>query len=90
MLGQMNASFRLRKRILIEGAVCAAFFLIVIVLYASLFFVADAKQFGFKNAQAAAAMAWIGTAIFGTMLLLSLWTIAAYFVEKFSLDGTTI
>ncbi len=83
-------SFRLRRSVFYQGAVCAVFFLVAVILYSCLFFLDNPAQQGFNSAHAAAILGGAGVALFGFMLLLSLYMILAYYVERVTVDGSTV
>lgn len=83
-------SFRLRRSVFYQGAVCAVFFVVAVILYSCLFFLDNPAQQGFNSAHAAAILGGVGVALFGFMLLLSLYMIMAYYVERVTVDGSTI
>ncbi|MGB7947874.1 MAG: hypothetical protein WCH75_09355 [Candidatus Binatia bacterium] len=86
----MAWTFYPEKRNLIATAVCALIFLAAILGYGSLFFVENAKEHGFKSNWHAAAMGYIGTALFGLMLMLCALSIAAHYSTSMTVDGSTI
>lgn len=76
----MDRTFRPRKSLLVEGVLCAFFFVVAVVGYSSLLFIEDR----------AAALAWIGIALFGTMLILSIAMIVTYFRTNVRVTGETL
>lgn len=82
----MVQTFYPRKSILVCGAVCSVIFAIAIAGYSTLLFVEDAHAHGFTSNQHAAFMAYFGISLIGTMLLLSLVTIAEYWVIRCTCD----
>lgn len=86
----MTQTFRLAPNTKYQGIACTAFFLAMVIASASLFFLDDPVQSGFKGKNAAAAMGVIGVLLYGSMLVVSLYGWAAYYVERFTVDGTTL
>lgn len=86
----MDEIFRPCKAILYRAIVCSLFFLAVIGGYSSLFFLENPQQYGFRGEHAAVRMGAMGLVLFGFFLLLSLYMLAAYFFERFSICGTTL
>jgi hypothetical protein len=86
----MNETFRLQKKIKYQGIACTGFFAAVLMGYSSLFFLEDPVRHGFKGEHAAVAMGGFGVAVFGAMLLMSLYLWTAYYVERFTIKGTTL
>ena len=86
----MTETFRLRKSVKYQGMAFAAIFLAALVGYASIFFLEDPTKHGFKREHSVAIVGGMGLAVFGTMFLLSIYIWAAYYVERFSVDGTTL
>jgi hypothetical protein len=67
----------------------AALFLLAILAFSSPFFLKNAGQQGF-NDKHEVIVAVMGIALFGTMLLLAVYTWAAYYVEHFDINGTRL
>jgi hypothetical protein len=68
----------------------AAIFAAAVLGHVSLFFLTEPEKYGFKSEQAAAGMGALGVCLYGIMLLASLYTWAAYHVERLTVDGTRI
>lgn len=85
-----HATCRPRKAILYQGLFYAVLFLGATVGYASLFFLENPARQGFKGGWSAATLGGAGIAVFGLMFLLSLYMILAYYVERFTVDGSTV
>ncbi|HEV3339011.1 MAG TPA: hypothetical protein VG125_01605 [Pirellulales bacterium] len=68
----------------------SVFFLAAVVGSASAFFLPDPTEHGFKDEQAVVLVGGGGVALFGAMLLLSIYVCAAYYVERFTIKGTRI
>src|SRR5438105_3146903 len=68
----------------------AAIFLGAMVAYLSIFFQEDPAKNGFKGEHSVAIVGGMGLALFGTMFLMSLYIWAAYYVERFSINGTKL
>ncbi len=86
----MHETFRLRKTVKYQGMAFAAFFLAVLAGYSSIFFLEEPAKHGFEGENGVAVVGGMGIAVFGAMLLLSIWMWAAYYVERFSIIGTTL
>ncbi len=86
----MNETFRLRSAVKYQGMALSALFLAVLVGYWSMLLIDDPAKLGFKGNFSVLRVAWFGSLVFGTMLLLSLYIWIAYYVERFSINGTTI
>jgi hypothetical protein len=70
--------------------VLSAIFLTVCLGYSSIFFLKDPARHGFRGEHSVAIVGGMGLVVFGLMLLLSLYIWAAYYVEKFTIHGTTL
>ena len=86
----MTETFRLRKSVKYEGMAFAAIFLAVLVGYSSIFFLEEPAKHGFKGEHSVAIVGGMGLAVFGSMLLMSIYLWAAYYVERFTINGTTL
>jgi hypothetical protein len=86
----MNAIFRPRRSILAWGAIGGTFFLLATLGYAGLFFAENSAEMGFTSNRHAEVMGYIGIVLFGSMFGLTLLTIARFFVECVSIDGSTL
>lgn len=86
----MNETFRLRKTVKYQGMAFAVLFLVVLVGYSSIFFLKEPAKHGFKGEHSVALVAGMGIAVFGTMLLMSIYVWAAYYVERFTINGTML
>jgi hypothetical protein len=64
--------------------------LAVLIGYISLFFLDEPAKHGFKREHSAAVLGGAGIALFGTMLLGSLYMWTAYYVERFTITGSVI
>ena len=65
-------------------------FLAVMVGYASIFFLEEPAKHGFKGEHSVAVVGGMGLVVFGSMLLMSVYLWAAYYVEKFTINETTL
>ena len=90
MDGHQAQVFRLRRGILIQGALYSLFFAAAVSLYSALPFLDDPQEHGFPNKQLAYGMAAFGVVVFGSMLVGSLWMIAAYRLARISLAGDVL
>lgn len=86
----MNETFRLRKAIFIQGIVLTLFFLVVTIVHACIPLYIKPGTHGFNRPGSTVMMACLGVALYGTMLIGSLYTVAAYYVERFSITGSTV
>jgi hypothetical protein len=86
----MTETFRLRKSVKYQGIAFAAIFLAVLIAYSSIFFLKEPARHGFKGEHSVAIVGGMGLAVFGTMFLLSVYPWAAYYMEQFTIDGTTL
>lgn len=86
----MVETFRLRKSVKYQGMVCAAIFLAALAGYSSIFFLEEPSKHGFKGEHSVAIVGGMGMALFGTMLVLSAYMWAAYYVERFTISGTSL
>ena len=86
----MLKTFRLRKSIKYVGMSFALLFFAVSAGYSGLFFLDQPAEHGFKGEHSAAAVGVMGLTLFGSMLLMSLYQWAAYYVVRFTIDGTTL
>lgn len=89
-LADMVETFRLKKSVKYHGMVFAAIFLAALVGYSSIFFLEEPAKHGFKGEHSVAIVGGMGLVAFGTMLLLSVYMWAAYYVESFTISGTTL
>lgn len=86
----MNETFRLAKKVKYQGMACTACFLAAVLGYSTIFFLEEPAKHGFKGEDSVAFVGWMGIAVFGTMLLVSIYIWAAYYVERFTINGTTL
>ncbi len=86
----MHETFRLRKSVAYAGMALSAIFLAVCVLVASMFFLENPAEHGFKGEHSVAIVCGMALATFGTMFLLSLYMWSAYYLERFCISGSTI
>jgi hypothetical protein len=86
----MNETFRLSPTIKYQRIAFVAFFLAVLIAYSSVFFLEDPAKHGFKGEHSATVIGGMGIAVFGAMLLVSLYMWAAYYVERFAINGTML
>lgn len=87
-LNQMVETFRLSKSVKYQGMLLTALFLVALAGYSSVFFLDDPAKHGFKGKHSVAVVGGLGLVVFGTMLLLSIYVWAAYYVEQFAMSGT--
>ena len=88
MAATMARTFYPRKSILVTGDVCSIFFAVAVVGYSALLFVNDAPAYSFKSTRDAVALGYLGIALFGTMFLVSLLSIAEYWVLRCTCDDS--
>lgn len=86
----MNETFRLRKSVKYQAMAFTAFFLAAMLGYISIFYIKEPAKHGFKGPQSIAFVGWMGIAVFGTMTLASIYMWAAYYVERLTINGTTL
>lgn len=86
----MVETFRLKKSVKYQGMVFAAIFVAAVVGYSSIFFLEEPAEHGFEGKHSVAIVGGMGLAVFGAMLLLSVYLWAAYYVEMFTISGTTL
>jgi len=86
----MTETFRLRKRVKYQGMAFVAIFLAILFGYSSIFFLEEPAKHGFRGEHSVAIVGGMGLAVFGSMLLMSMYMWAAYYVERFTINGTTI
>jgi hypothetical protein len=86
----MNQTFRLQKTVKYQGMAFTAVFLAAILGYTSIFFIKEPAKHGFKGPHSVAFVGWMGIVVFGTMTLASIYMWAAYYVERLSINGTTL
>lgn len=86
----MNATFHLSPKVKHQGIGCALLFLVAVVGYSSLLFLAEPEQHGFKGRPSVLVVSGMGIVVFGSMLLLSLYMWASYHATLFSINDTKI
>jgi hypothetical protein len=86
----MNQTFRLRKTVKYQGMAFAAFFLAAVLGYTSIFSIKEPAKHGFEGSHSVAFVGWMGIVVFGTMTLASIYMWAAYYVERLTINGTTL
>lgn len=86
----MEETFRPRKAILYQAIALCLFFLAAMAGYTSIFFLENPKEHGFNGEHSVLLVGGMGLIVFGFFLLLSLYLLATYFVERFSICGTTL
>ncbi len=86
----MSETFRLRKTVKYQGMAFTTVFLAALVGYSSIFFLEEPAKHGFKGEHSVAVVGGMGVAVFGMMLLMSLFLWAAYYVERFTITGTML
>jgi hypothetical protein len=84
----MIQTFRLRKGVLYQGMACSAFFSAAVIACVSIFFLEEPAKHGFHGEHSVAVVGGMGCFVFGTMLLISIYLLVAYYVEQFKIDGT--
>src|SRR4051794_9884572 len=86
----LNEFFRLRRSVQVQGIVFTAIFLAAALAYASAMFLDEPAKHGFKGEHSVAIVVGLGLTVFGTMTLLGVYTLVAYYVERVAIVGTTI
>jgi hypothetical protein len=86
----MDETFRPRKAILYLGFALCLLFLTAIAVCTSIFVLKNPKQHGFNGEHSVLLVGGMGLIVYGFFLLLSLYILATYFVERFSIRGTTL
>lgn len=86
----MDETFRPRKAILFVAIACSVFSLAMIAGCTSIFFLENPKEHGFNGEHSVLFVGGMGLAVSVFFLLLSLYMLAVYFVERFSICGTTL
>ncbi len=86
----MNQTFRLRKAVKYQGMAFTAFFLAAVAGYISIFYLKEPAKHGFEDPNSVAFVGWMGIVVFGTMTLASIYMWAAYYVERLTINGTTL
>src|SRR5687767_12972652 len=86
----MNEQLRLRRAIQFQGIVFTVIFLSATLGYAGIFFLEEPQKHGFHGKYSVEILGGLGIAVFGAMTCLGIYTLAAYYVEGFSISGTTI
>jgi hypothetical protein len=77
----MNETFRLRKAVKYQGIVYTLLLLAILAGCSSIFFPDEPTKHGFKGEHSVAVVGGMGVAVFGAMLLMSIYLWAAYYVE---------
>jgi hypothetical protein len=83
-------TFQLKKSVKHQGMAFTAIFLAVTAGYSSIFYLPDPANNGFQGEHSVVIVGGMGVAVFGTMLLLSVYVWAAYYVERFTISGTSL
>lgn len=86
----MNETFRPRAAEKYVAMVCTAFFLVAVIVYLSIPLLDDPVKHGFKREGSALFMAALGTAVFGTMLLLSIYSWVAFYFNSVTIADDMI
>ncbi|MBX3452445.1 MAG: hypothetical protein KF777_23035 [Planctomycetaceae bacterium] len=86
----MDETFRLRNAILYLAITGGVLSLAMIAVCTSIFFLENPKEHGFNGEHSVLLVGGMGLTVCGVILLLSLYLLAAYFVERFSICGTTL
>jgi hypothetical protein len=86
----MSETFRLRKWVKYQGMAFTAIFLVALFGYSSVFFLEEPAKHGFRGEHSVAIVGGMGLSVFGSMLLMSIYLWAAYYVERFTINGTTL
>lgn len=86
----MTETFRLRKMMKYMGMAFTAIFLAAAFVYLSIFFLEEPARHGFQRENSVVIVGSMGLIVFGAMLFLSVYVWAAYYVERFTVDGTKL
>lgn len=86
----MVETFRPAQWLKYFSVLFAALFLGAALFSASLFLSEPPFKIESKGEREDALTRWMGTVVFGTMFLLSIYTLAACYVERLELDGTSL
>ena len=86
----MKVTFRQEKKAKYLGMVLTATFFVAVVGSACIFFIEEPAKHGFKGELSVVVVGGCSIALYGTMLLLSIYAWAAYYVERFTVEGTML
>lgn len=87
---EMDATFRLGKKIKYQGMAFTACFLVALIASSSIFFLDDPAKQGFKGEHSVAVVGGMSVAVSGIMVLMSIYIWAAYYVERLTINGTML
>jgi hypothetical protein len=86
----MKTTFRLGKKVKYQGMTLTACFLVFLAACSSVFFLEEPAKHGFKGEHSVVVVGGMSVAVFGTMLLMSIYIWVAYYVERLTVDGTML
>lgn len=86
----MTETFRIRKIVKYQGIAFTALFLAAVVGVSSVFYLEEPAKHGFKGEHSVVVVGGLGILVFGTMLVMSIYTWIAYYAERFTIDGTAL
>jgi hypothetical protein len=90
MAEEMSETFRLGRKVKHLGMTLSAFFLTAMLLSLGLLFLEEPAKHGFHREHSVAIVVGMSVALYGSMLLASLYTWRSYYVERFTIDGTSL
>jgi len=86
----MHETFRSSKKVKYQGMAFTACYLAAVVAISSVFFLEEPAKHGFKGEHSVAVVGGMGIAVFGSMLLMSIYYWVAYYVERFTIQETML
>jgi hypothetical protein len=86
----MSETFRQARKVKYLGMALSAFFLTAVLLSLGLLFLDEPREHGFHREHSVAIVVGMSVALYGSMLLGSLYIWRSYYVECFSIDGTSL
>ncbi|HVJ87239.1 MAG TPA: hypothetical protein VM452_16400 [Caulifigura sp.] len=86
----MNETFRLTRATKYLGMTMSAIFLTAVVLSLGMLFLEDPARHGFHRTHSREIVVGLSVALYGTMLLGSIYLWRSFYVERFTIDGTTL
>ena len=86
----MNETFRLTRATKYLGMTMSAIFLTAIVVSLGMLALEDPARHGFHRPHSREIIVGLSVALYGTMLLGSVYTWRSFYVERFTIDGTTL
>jgi predicted outer membrane lipoprotein len=86
----MIETFRLSRALRHQGLAVVVFFAALTIAFATLPLYVRTGEHGVEREGSVVGMALLGVGVSGLMLALGVYTLAAYYVEQFSVDGSSI